>query len=52
MCCDNSGEDLKFANGECSSCGEPTVDGRTTDCCNYSPVECTECGWSPCDGSC
>lgn len=51
MCCDNSGEEGE-PNGECPKCGQPTVDGYTKDHCNYSPVECHECGWAPCDGSC
>ena len=51
MCCDNSG-DTAEANGKCPACGEPTVDGDTTDHCNYSPVECDVCGWAPCDQSC
>lgn len=51
MCCDNCGDDGE-ANGECPECGEPTVDGFTKDCCNYSPICCKECQWTPCDGSC
>ena len=61
MCCDNSGasggywKDRSFVsliNGVCEDCGEDTVDGETTDHCNYSSVECTTCGWAPCDGAC
>jgi hypothetical protein len=50
MCCDewNTGE----PNGECSDCGEPTVDGHAAKGCNYSPVICESCGSAPCDQSC
>jgi len=51
MCCDNSGENGE-PNGECPQCGQDTVDGSTTDHCNYSSEECTLCGWAPCDLSC
>lgn len=39
-------------NGECPSCGEPTVDGDSYEGCYYSPVICDECGYAPCDLSC
>lgn len=51
MCCDDQGDGRK-PDGVCKSCGEPVVEGRTTECCGCSPVECEECGWSPCDQSC
>lgn len=38
--------------GVCDSCGEETVDGEAVSGCYYSPCECKECGWKPCDGSC
>ena len=61
MCCDNSGEQgyayikgvlTKLINGECEHCGSDTVDGCSTDICNYSPHICDVCGYSPCDQSC
>ncbi len=61
MCCDNSGASagywkgmnfISLVNGECEHCGAETVDGCSTDICNYSPQLCQECGDSPCDGSC
>ena len=39
-------------NGICPECGNPTVDGVSTEICAYSPVECDPCGYAPCDGSC
>lgn len=39
-------------NGICKGCGEDTVDGDAYVCCSYSPVECEECGYAPCDLSC
>lgn len=52
MCADPGGSDLE-AVSECPECGMPVdIDGDSTEVCNYSPVECETCGWSPCDGSC
>ena len=39
-------------DGECKSCGEPTVDGVAQSGCDWSPVICKECGDAPCDESC
>ena len=39
-------------NGKCDKCGQPTVDGKAFDSCEYSPTVCEKCGWSPCDGIC
>lgn len=61
MCCDNSGASsgyytkdgwVSLVDGKCPDCGEDTVDGETTEHCNYSSVECQTCGWAPCDQSC
>lgn len=61
MCCDNSGVSCGYwkegvftslIDGECDDCGQETVDGCTTDHCNYSSVQCEKCGWAPCDESC
>ena len=53
MCCEpRVGYDSRQINGECPFCGSPTVDGDAYDQCCYSEVECEECGWAPCDGSC
>lgn len=52
MCCEPQGADEKDVNGVCPKCGDPTVDGDSTQICGYSPVDCEECGCAPCDGSC
>lgn len=51
MCCDNIGAEGE-PNGECPNCGEPTVDGESTEICSYSPLCCSTCGHRYCDGSC
>lgn len=53
-CCDGGVISDEPVVGECPSCGADVDEyGDTTEwCCNYSPVECTVCNWSPCDGSC
>lgn len=52
MCCEPSGYSEDQVNGECSYCGEPTIDGEALERCGYSPCACKECGWAPCDDSC
>lgn len=54
MCCSPRFEyyETTDINGVCPTCGEETVDGIAFNSCNYSPVECETCEWSPCDGSC
>ena len=52
MCCAANEYHESEINGECEKCGERTVDGDAFDTCSFSPVECDECGWAPCDGSC
>lgn len=42
----------EVVNGECESCGEPTIDGEAEEQCSYSPVVCEECEYAPCDGAC
>ena len=39
-------------DGECSTCGVPTVCGVAQHGCHWSPVLCKECGDAPCDDSC
>lgn len=51
MCCDNMGADGQL-DGESPECRAETVDGYAKEICRYSSVECQECGWAPCDGSC
>lgn len=51
MCCDPVGSNEK-PNGVCPACGEPTVDGYTTEKCYYSSTICEECENAPCDESC
>jgi len=51
-CCDPIGSPLDEVS-LCNECGEPVDrDGDSLEVCAYSPVECKECGWAPCDGSC
>lgn len=52
MCCDTSGFRIEEVDGSCETCGEPTVDGDAYENCGYSPKECTDCGYSPCNLSC
>jgi len=54
MCCEpiDRTDDGSEIDGECSDCGQPTVDGEAAYGCFYSSVECKTCGWKPCDGSC
>ena len=52
MCADGTYYEDSEVNGTCPECGEPTVDGEAQSRCNYSPVECEECGYAPCDESC
>lgn len=54
MCADpyDLTDDGSEIDGVCPDCGTETVDGDAAQGCNYSPVECTTCGWSPCDQSC
>lgn len=52
MCCSPIEYDPSEINGVCEKCETPTVDGVAAEGCSYSPVECQECGWSPCDLSC
>lgn len=61
MCSDNCGESPGFwkngiftslIDGVCEECGSDTVEGCSTDICNYSPQVCQTCGYSPCDQSC
>lgn len=51
MCSDNRGA-CGVVDGECPSCGAPTVEGVSIEICNYSTVECEECENAPCDGAC
>jgi len=54
MCCDPEGPYPGSVVGECPDCG-CDVDEDGVNCeqnCRYSPVECTTCGWRPCDLSC
>jgi hypothetical protein len=51
-CCSPSGYAKEEINGECPECGNPTIDEDAYEACSYSPVECKECGWAPCDNSC
>lgn len=54
MCCEpilDSYDKRNGPDGECKECGEPTYKGQAEGCC-YSPVECEECGYAPCDYSC
>lgn len=51
-CCADSGYDKEEINGCCLFCQELTVNGDAYEQCFYSPVECKECGFAPCDGSC
>lgn len=52
MCC----EPMNYGStvvGECEECGSKIdSDGDSVDVCYYSPVDCEECGYAPCDGSC
>lgn len=51
MCCDSFDNGPEV--GECPDCGGPVnEDGEAAYGCNYSRVDCTTCGGSPCDGSC
>jgi hypothetical protein len=52
MCCEPSGYSEDEIDGECPSCGQPTVDGDAYEQCYYSDVLCEVCGWSPCNGGC
>lgn len=52
MCCDASGYDESEINGICPVCGADTVDECAFEACGYSPVQCEECGYAPCDESC
>lgn len=51
MCADGY-DDTDKADGICPDCGGPTVDGDAAERCNWSPVVCNTCNWTPCDGSC
>lgn len=51
-CCDGWKYRDDEVNGICPECGGPTVDGEAQEGCNWSLVECEECGDAPCDGSC
>lgn len=53
MCCDPVNNfNYDAINGECKKCGEDTVNGYAFDACNYSSVQCDECGYAPCNDSC
>lgn len=52
MCCSGMEFLESEINGECSSCGERTVDGQAYESCTYSPSECSHCDYRPCDQSC
>ncbi|AMO44251.1 hypothetical protein vBRpoSV10_198 [Ruegeria phage vB_RpoS-V10] len=39
-------------NGECAACGQDTIDGTAVEICEYSPVDCEECGSAPCQQYC
>lgn len=52
MCCEPTGYKESEIDGECPICWSPTVGGDAYEQCAWSPVECEECGWAPCDGSC
>ena len=52
MCSDGWSYPDEEVNGICPKCGTPTVNGVAQSGCNWSPVECDECGWAPCDDSC
>lgn len=51
-CSDGWSSEKSEVNGECPKCGKETVNGIAASGCNYSPIICDTCGWSPCDGSC
>lgn len=53
-CCEPWEAEDKEVTGECDNCGQPiNKDGETVeDICSYSPLECGECGFQPCDLSC
>lgn len=51
-CCDGWKYRDDEVNGICPECGGLTVDGEAQEGCNWSLVECEECGDAPCDGSC
>ena len=52
MCSEGWYEPDESVNGECSSCGGPTVDGSAQSGCDWSPIDCDTCGSAPCDESC
>tara|TARA_R110000851_G_scaffold47424_1_gene115084 strand:- start:41879 stop:42037 length:159 start_codon:yes stop_codon:yes gene_type:complete len=52
MCCDGTGYYENEIDGECPTCGGPTVDGDAYESCGYSPLDCDTCGCRPCDLSC
>ncbi len=53
MCCAaKEWEAFEKPNGVCEDCGSETIDDEAYEGCYYSPVECSTCGWQPCDGSC
>lgn len=45
-------DNINEIDGMCSSCGMPTIEGKAAYGCHYSPIECENCGSSPCNGSC
>jgi len=51
-CCSPIEYEEEEIDGSCPDCGTPTVEGHAAEGCTFSPVECTTCGWQPCDGSC
>ena len=52
MCCAVTEYSQSEINGTCKDCGADTVDGDAYECCEYSPLICETCNYSPCDGSC
>ena len=51
-CCDCWNYPIENVNGICPKCGRAMYDDTCICGCNYSSVQCTYCGASPCDGSC
>jgi hypothetical protein len=52
MCSEGWSKPNSYVDGECKECGMPTVDGGAQYGCEWSPVDCEECGSQSCDESC
>jgi hypothetical protein len=54
FCCDPCVIEDKEITGVCSFCeSDINQDGQCVeDICSYSPLQCDQCGWQPCDLSC